>query len=124
MRLYRGLSKPYQSNQVAEGLQGTDFTDCPLTALQYAPGRHGVVLVVDVPDDHAKVSEELWLGAFARRFMFWGRFDEFISSVLPAKELRALVRKKGIAAAPPADKAGVLRRAIAEQLRRRQDLSA
>ncbi|MDQ3265895.1 MAG: hypothetical protein M3Y59_19945 [Myxococcota bacterium] len=121
MRLYRGLSRPYQSNQVAAGLHGTDFTDCPLTALQYAQGRQGVVLVVDVPAEHTKISEELWLGAAARRFMLWGCFDQFIASVLPARELRALVRRKGIVTAPPADKAGVLRRAIAERLRSRQD---
>lgn len=124
MRLFRGLSRPYQANQVAAGLHGTDFTDCPLTALQYAQGRQGVVLVVDIAGDHPKVSEELWLGAGARRFMIWGRFDQFIASVLPAKELRALIRKKGIVAATPADKAGVLRRVIAEKLRSLQGVSS
>lgn len=64
MRLYRGLKKPYRPELVGAGkgsIFGTDFADCPFTALQYAAGSRGAVIVVDVPDDDRplRVSEEL-----------------------------------------------------------------
>ena len=76
MRLYRGLKEPYRpENFVSTPGQldaGTDFTNCPLTALRYAKVRRGVVLVIDVPPDSHKFTEELWLGmGGAKRFMAW-----------------------------------------------------
>lgn len=68
---------------------GTDFTDCPRTALRYAEGRRGVVLILDAPPDTLKFTKELWLGVQgASRFMAWGKFDQFITAILPAKDLR------------------------------------
>ena len=72
-RVYRGLSKKYRPEEVGNHqpgpLVGTDFTDCPYTALQYARGANGTVLVLDVPpealDGHSpqsiRVSKEFWL---------------------------------------------------------------
>lgn len=67
-----------------------------------------MVLVLDVPDGAAGVSEELWIGPTAKRLVFWGRFDGFIIAELPAKELRARVRRKGIVTLPDEGKAFVL----------------
>lgn len=117
LRLYRGLTRPYDRARVQPARSGgTDFTDCPFTALRYATGRRGVVLVLDVPEGHRRVSEELWMVSSARRFMFWGAFDELLVAELAAKELRAHVRRKGVAAASDEYKAAVLRRAIKERL--------
>jgi len=55
-------------------------------------------LVLDAPAT-ARVSEELWLGAKARRLMFWGDFAPLVVAVIPAKDLRAQVRRKSIASA-------------------------
>jgi hypothetical protein len=49
MRLYRGLKETYKPERVLPGLSGTDFTDCPFRALQYAQGRNGQLLVVSIP---------------------------------------------------------------------------
>jgi hypothetical protein len=121
VRLYRGLKEPHRPEKVVslpgQRDTGTDFTDCPLAALRYANARRGVVLILDVPPDTLKVSEELWLGmGNARRYMVWGRFDKFIIAVLPAKELRALIRVMGVAGATDEYKALVLRRKIQERL--------
>jgi hypothetical protein len=118
-RLYRGLKEPYDPTRpAAVGASGVDFTDCPLTALMYAHGRRGVVLVVDVEPDAARVSEELWLNQEAKRFMFWGSsFKDLVVAQIPAKELRAQVRRRGIVTASPPEKAMVLRRYIADRLR-------
>jgi hypothetical protein len=53
LRLYRGLSRAYKPGPFdkVQAMQGTNFTDCPMAALTYARGRHGVLLVVDVPGD-------------------------------------------------------------------------
>jgi hypothetical protein len=108
LRLYRGLTRAYDPARVQPARSGgTDFTDCPLTALRYATGPRGVVLVL----------EELWMVSSAKRFMFWGAFDELLVAELAAKELRAHVRRKGVAAASDEYKAAVLRRAIMERLR-------
>jgi hypothetical protein len=91
MRLYRGLNEPYRPERVGAGqprMFGTDFTDCPLTALQFARGRRAVVLVVDADDGRLRMSEELWPGVDAKRLMVWGKFDPFIVATIPAKELR------------------------------------
>ena len=100
MRLYRGLQNRYRSDAVGEGQPerfGTDFTDCPLTALDYAQGRRGVLLVLDVPEaGNIRVSEELWLQNGPRRLMAWGSFDKFLIAEIPAKELRSQIRRKGV----------------------------
>ncbi len=121
MRLYRGLKEPYRPEKVTPSpgprVVGTDFTDCPHSALRYAAGRRGVVLVLDIPSGTLKVTEELWLGARgAKRFMAWGRFDAFLTAVLPAKDLRTVIRVKGVAGASDEYKALVLERAIRERL--------
>lgn len=118
-RLYRGLKGPYDPGRaIVAGVSGVDFTDCPLTALLYADGRRGVVLVVDVEPDAACVTEELWLGQEARRFMFWGRsFEALVTAQFPARELRAQIRRRGIVTASPPEKAAVLRRYLADRLR-------
>ncbi len=91
---------------------GTDFTDCPFTALAYATGRKGTVLVLDVPDDHRRLREELWLHKTANRFMIWGDFEPLVIHQIPAKELRAEVRRKGVVTLPEGDKSMILRRHI------------
>jgi hypothetical protein len=124
MRLYRGLKEPYRPEKVVprsgQPFVGTDFTNCPLMALRYANMRRGVVLILDVPTgtlDTHKVTEELWPEMRgARRFMAWGKFDEFITAILPAKELRALIRMKGVAASSDEYKALLLKRKIQERL--------
>ena len=117
VRLYRGLTRPYDRARVkCARIGGTDFTDCPFTALRYAASPKGVVLVLDVPVGHRRLTEELWMVTSAKRFMFWGAFDDFLVAELPAKELRVHVRRKGVVAASDEYKAAVLRRAIAERL--------
>lgn len=116
LRLYRGLKEPYDSARVS-GVRhaGTDFTDCPYTALLYATSVKGTLLVLDVPKGEARVSEELWLDRRAKRFMFWGAFDRFIVTQIPAKELRVQVRRKGIVTASDEEKAMVLRRYLRDR---------
>lgn len=71
------------------------------------------MLVIDVPPDSLKFTEELWLGmGGAKRFMAWGKFDKFNTAVLPAKELRALIRVKGVASSSEEYKTQLLRRKI------------
>jgi hypothetical protein len=119
-RLYRGLKAPYDPGRVkADRRFGTDFTDCPYTALRYGATPKGVVLVVDVPEGDRRVSEELWLVPNAKRLMIWGAFDPYIVREIPAKELRAEVRRKGIASLTDEDKSGVLRSFIARLVERR-----
>jgi hypothetical protein len=118
MRLYRGLKQPYDPERVDHGrLSATNFTDCPYIALLYATGRKGVVLVLDVPEESRRLTEELWLGQKAKRFMLWGSFDEHIVTAIPAKELRAQVRKKGMVTADDEYKGRVLRAYVHERLR-------
>ena len=116
MRLCRGLSKPYRSDLVGAGqgwMFGTDFTDCAFTALTFARGRRGVLLVLDPDGDRPRVSEELWPDRGAKRLMVWGVFDPFVVAAIPAKELRAHVRRKGVVAGSDSFKAAVLETAIA-----------
>jgi hypothetical protein len=121
MRLYRGLTKKYCAEEVRERqhvqLSGTDFTDSPCRALQYARGRNGTVLVVDVPAQamepegvRRRVTEELYSPdeKGPRRFMLWGAFDDLLVAEIPAKDLRARVRKKGIVTLPDQDKSVIL----------------
>jgi len=119
-RLYRGLKEPYDPEKVGGrqtgggGRPGTDFTDCPYAALQYAKGRRGVLLVVEVPADERRVREELWgfRDGGPKRLMLWGAFDEFIVAEIPAKELRKHVRRKGVVAGGDDLKARVLEQAV------------
>jgi hypothetical protein len=111
-RLYRGLKHRYRREAVGEGqgdLCGTDFTDCPLTALDYAHGRQGVLLVLDVPEAaDARVSEEFWFRDGPRRLMLWGEFDRFLVAEIPARELRAQIRRKGVVTEPRQYKSQIL----------------
>ena len=121
-RLYRGLSRSYRAGQVdtKELLHGTNFTDCPMAALVYARGRNGVLLVVDVPEDaEIRMSDAIWSldGSGPRRVMLWGYpFDPYIVAEVPAKELRAEVRKKGVRALPDSDKSRILVRYIGQRI--------
>lgn len=91
--------------------------DTPFTALTYAAGAKGVVLIIDVDKGAARLSEELWLHQEARRFMFWGRsFRDLVVAQIPAKELRAQIRRRGIVTLSPRGKAMVLREYIDEHL--------
>lgn len=115
MRLYRGLKRPYRRALVApppgEFLVGTNFTDCAFTALRYADGPRGVVLVVDAPEDGPlRVSEEFWGldGRGPRRLMVWGPFDEWLVLCVPAKELRSVLRTRKVGALDDAYKGRVL----------------
>lgn len=119
LRIYRGLKEPYDSTRAVKDRRSyTDFTDSPFWALQYASGRRGVVLVVDIPEGAARVSEELWLGPKAKRLALWGPFDKYITAQLPAKELRVEMRRKGIVTLDEQDKAQVLARYVAQRLHR------
>ena len=106
--LFRGLKEPFDPSRIRspDRLGGADFTDCPFEALRYANARRGVLLVLDAPAT-AHISEELWFGA-TRRLMFWGDFAPYVVAVIPAKDLRAQVRRKGTAAASDQEKAWVL----------------
>lgn len=126
MRLYRGLKNPYRPERVdpTRRIGGTDFTDCPAIALRYAHGSRGVLLVVDIdPDEHLasrKVTQEDWLVREAKRFMLWGRFDQFITTILPAKQLRTQLRLQGLRDARDDARAPHLRAFIARELHDRQ----
>jgi hypothetical protein len=118
-RLYRGLRAPYRPELVGSSgpfPPGTNFIDCPYLALGYASTPRGVVLVLEVPPG-AKVSEEPWLDSGSRRFTVWGRFDSFIIRVVPAKELCAQLRKKGVVGLDRQSKALLLEGYIERLLR-------
>ena len=126
MRLYRGLKNPYRPELVNAGrYAGTDFTDCPATALLYARSSRGVLLVVDIATDEdqapapARVTKELWLDRASSRFMLWGRFDDHIIANFPAKELRTSLRRERLRNAAHASKAYALRAIIDDELRLR-----
>lgn len=126
MRLYRGLNEPYRPERVGAGqphMFGTDFTDCPYTALQFARGRRGVLLVVDAAAGRLRVSEELWPGGDAKRLMVWGTFDAFLVAAIPARQLRVHLRRKGIVAASRSYKATVLKRAIETWIEGREEVA-
>lgn len=119
MRLYRGLKKPYSKRELGR-LDGTDFTDCAYVALQFARGPKGVLLVLDIPDDvdplTLRVTEELWPDSRTRRLMVWGSFDDYLASVIPAKEARKVVNAKGIAGRDAQGKSEVLAMAISRHM--------
>lgn len=118
MRLYRGLQERYRSDR--NPAMHVDCTNCPYTATLYAVGSRGHVLVLDIPDDkaHVRVSKELWLDKRAERWMVWGRFDDHIIGIIPAKELRRRISGKGMRAMPDSDKSEILKAAIDQALRR------
>jgi hypothetical protein len=118
-RLYRGLRTPYRPELVSSSgplSPGTNFIDCPYMALGYASTPRGVMLVLEVPPE-ARVDEVTWLDNGSRRFMIRGRFDSCIVRIIPAKELRAELRKKGIARLDRRSKAQFLASYIDELLR-------
>jgi hypothetical protein len=84
----------------------TDFTDCPFTALGYAQGRNGVVLVADLPEDRAH--EALWPDSEAKRYSVLGRFDRFLAGIVQAKELRMTLRREHVTTRPRLVRASVL----------------
>jgi hypothetical protein len=122
MRLYRGLKTPYRPERVVPSrfAGGTDFTDCPAVALRYAQGSRGVVLVVDIDHDKhfpaAKLTQEFWFVPEAKRFMLWGRFNQFLTAVIPAKDLRTHLRLRSVRNAPDETRAVILRGFIAREL--------
>jgi hypothetical protein len=122
MRLYRGLKNRYRPERVDAGrFSGTDFTDCPAIALLYAQSSRGVILVADLDDDEATAPHRIcaasWPEREAQRFILWGRFDDFITAVFPATDLRTLLRREGRRNAPVAAKSRLLRAAIDDELR-------
>jgi hypothetical protein len=126
MRLYRGLKNSYRPERVdlTRRTGGTDFTDCPAVALRYAQGSRAVVLVVDIdPNVHlasARLTQEFWFVDDAKRFMLWGRFDQFLAAIIPAKDLRAQIRLRGLRNARDDAKAPLLRAFIGRELHDRQ----
>lgn len=113
-RIYRGLSRAYRPGPFdkVQAMQGTNFTDCPMAALTYAKGRNGVLLVVDLPEEtNVHKSEALWFSdePGPKRIMLWGApFDPYIVAEVPAKELRAETRKKGVRALSDSEKSRIL----------------
>ena len=126
IRLYRGLSRAYRSGKLdkEKSLQGPNFTDCPMAALIYARGRNGVLLVVDLPEDaEISMSEAIWSldGSGPRRFMLrGGAFDPYVVAEIPAKELRAEIRKKGVRSLSDSDKSRVLVRYLKQRISQRR----
>lgn len=129
MRLYRGITKKYRPEEVGKNqqafLRGTDFTDCPYMALPFARGSSGTLLVLEVPTDLAvtdpkrlRVTEEYWSfdGSGPKRYMVWGSFDEALIAEIPAKELRAQVRRKGVVSRGDEYKATILERYLKETI--------
>lgn len=103
----------------------TNFTDCPYTALQYAQGSRGVLLVIQQRDeqhderqdeqhdeqhderhderqdehgsDHdARVHRADWLKEDAKRFVLYGSFDHLLVGIVEAKVLRAALKRMGM----------------------------
>jgi len=65
-----------------------------------------------------KLSQELWLGVpDAKRFMLWGRFDQVLTAVIPAKDLRTQLRLRGARSASDETKTVILRAFIGRELR-------
>lgn len=108
MWLYRGLREPYRPDAPIPNEQ-TDFTDCPLTALDYA-GRgqgqlQGVILIIDIPcpysqDDFdarrrgkAYCYQAACLAINARRFIVHRRFPELIVAELRADDLKNFLKE-------------------------------
>ncbi len=137
MRLYRGLSKLYRPEEVLkrqkELRSGTDFTDRPDLALNFARGARGTVLVLDVPAEllpdaeshhRRRITEEFYSfdGKGPRRFMLWGPFDDLLVAVIPARELRPHLRGKGLGALSDREKGALLEDCIDERIARQPRL--
>jgi len=97
MRLYRGLTRPYQTEKVGSAdLDGCRLHRLPLTALLYARGSRGVVLVLDVSAEGMgmKVTEEQWLGS-PPAVHGTGKFEPPLVVVFPAKDSSSAHPKEG-----------------------------
>lgn len=117
MRIYRGLKESFKAEKQPQGLSGADFTDCPWTALSYARGSKGIVLVMDLPETGGPwVSEELWFNQDARRLMVWGRSEKWITAIIAAKHLRAYIKRSRMSTWPDRSKGRVLTQHIEELL--------
>lgn len=117
MRLYRGLKGKYNPKRVAVGIDtaGTNFTDCPHAALGYASGRHGVVLVLDVPEhEHHRFLPAMWGidDTGPQRMVTFGRFDQHIVAQLAGKDLRALLRGPGMSTVSNESKVSTISEAV------------
>lgn len=115
VRLYRGLTETYDPDRPPRDQSGTDFTDCPLAALSYAKGSKGVVLVIGVDTSDKRVHEGLWVGPKIKRYLV-RKYQDFVVAVIPAKELRAQIRRKGVASTTDDYKAEVLRAYIEQRV--------
>lgn len=117
MRLARGLTRQYKPLKL--GLRelkvdaASSFTDCPYIALELARGAKGVVLVIDGPPQSEElVHEAICLRTNAKRFIVDGSFDDFVVATLPAKDLRAEVKRMAMSKFSVTD-ASLLRRQLA-----------
>jgi hypothetical protein len=118
LRLYRGMTRRHDPSRAPRQVGGgTDFTDCPVTALDYARGRNGCLLVLEVPpESRHRVTEEDWLVGDAKRLMMWGAFELDIVAEIPAKELRRELRFPGASRYEKCDKRRLLERSIEQRL--------
>lgn len=132
MRLYRGLTRKYRAELVVlDGRQqivATDFTDCAYAALSFARGARGVMLVLDISEEESnspRVSREQWgiADSGPKRFMYWGKFDDHIVARIPAKELRAHVRQKGVRTLSHDVKSRMLQKYIEMRIHERKNSS-
>jgi hypothetical protein len=115
-RLYRGLKELYDPDRPSrDPISGTDFTDCPLAALSYAAGAKGVVLAIDIDTTGKHVFEGLWVGPKIKRYLV-RKYQDCVVAAIPAKELRAQVRRKGVASTTDDYKAEVLRAYIEQRI--------
>lgn len=123
-RLYRGLSRKHRPDQKPEPLEGTNFTDCPYSALRYATGSRGVLLVVDLPDEGSvHVHEAIWSirpdPAAPRRFLLGRAFDRHITAELPATDLRKRLRRPGYSRMSDCSRSRILEYIIERMLEER-----
>ena len=120
MRLYRGLSRPYRSEQVNVAKNGTDFTDCPLAALKYAKGANGQIIVLDLSDEQTavKVTPVEWGEGQPARYIIWNQFDVSITQIVSAKILRKAMLASGMRKLHDADKAMILRNLVDAQTKK------
>lgn len=120
MKLYRGLTKAYRPELVNPDGHGTDFTDCPFTALTFARGATGQVIVLDIDEGQTliKFTREFWGEKKATRYIVWNNFDIGISQIVPAKILRKAILAKGMRTLCDADKSLILTKVISVQTKK------
>ncbi len=96
-----------------------------LVALTFSRGTNGQLIVLDVEEKQntIKVTRESWGEKQAARYIVWNKFDDGITGILPAKNLRKSIRAKGIGALCEADKAMILARAIKAELKKFEPIS-